>query len=192
MKLIFNLLVIFNFVLSQHLNFNKIEKSIIIPNINNNKIALFFSFQNNNNKLNKYFSSNIWLSENFGFNATIAPNIKEDIIDLYYNTSLSYIPEILSFDAFKTNLSFTIHRQRFYNLISYRWYDLKLVSNIILNKKNIVLCWIYFENIKNKHVIDLSFNKKLSKNIQSYFGSKFYQSNGKINFQPSIKIVVLL
>ena len=179
-----------NLVFSQNSQFNKIEKSLIVNSFTEEKISFFVSLQKNKNNLSKYFSTNVWLSENFGFNATISPNIDSNNLDLYYNTSFVYIPEILKKNIFKANLSFTIHRQRFYYYKSYRWFDFKLIYNLNINDNKFNFGWIYFEKRNEKHVFHFSYSKHSNKRIRTFLGFKLYKDLNKINFQPNIKIEI--
>tara|TARA_A100001011_G_C14265179_1_gene824317 strand:+ start:650 stop:1228 length:579 start_codon:yes stop_codon:yes gene_type:complete len=188
LKILINLLLLINLVISQNSDVKRIEKSLIINSFSEDKISFFVSFQKNKNNLSKYFSSNIWLSENFGFNTTISPNMESKNIDLYYNTSFVYVPEILKKKFSKANLSFTIHRQRFYYNNSYRWFDFKVMYNLNINDNKFNLGWIYFEKSGEKHGFIFSYCNHYNKRIRTFFGLKLYRDIGKINFQPNFKI----
>tara|TARA_B100000212_G_scaffold339113_1_gene316877 strand:- start:1216 stop:1794 length:579 start_codon:yes stop_codon:yes gene_type:complete len=188
LKIFINLLLLTNLVVTQDYQFKKIEKSLLINSFGEEKISFLVTLQQNKNNLSKYFSSNIWLSENFSINTTISPNIQYQNIDFYYNTSFIYVPEILKTNSHKANLSFTIHRQRFYFYNSYRWFDFKIIYNINIYDNKFNIGWIYFEKRENKHVFNFSFSKNLNKRIRTFFGLKLYKELEKINFQPNIKI----
>ena len=94
--LLLSLFLVISF--SQDSIINQIEKSIFFPNNDDHKIALCLSIQNFNNKLEKYISGNIWISDNLAINSSISPNSFNNDFNLYYNTSITYIPLIFKSD----------------------------------------------------------------------------------------------
>ena len=188
--LLLSLFLVISF--SQDSIINQIEKSIFFPNSDDHKIALCLSIQNFNNKLEKYISGNIWISDNLAINSSISPNSFNNDFNLYYNTSITYIPLIFKSDIFSSNLNFGMHRFRFYKKKSFRWYNFMLSTNFKFKNHNLILSWIYLSNIKKNHFIDISYKNKIYKNLFLFIGSKIYSEIHNLKFQPTIKLLTIL
>ena len=77
------------FCYSQNSIPNQIEKSIFFFNENDHKVSLGISFQNSNNTIDKYFSGNLWFSDNLAINSSLSSSSNNSDINLYYNNNLT-------------------------------------------------------------------------------------------------------
>jgi len=165
---------------------------MIFYNADDYKTSIGLRFQNINDHTNKYFSGSIWLSDNLAISSSLSNSSINSDINLYYNNSITYVPLIFPTNNISTKFNFGMHRIRFYQNKSYRWYNLSILSNFDFNKNKIVLSWHYITNIKNKHILTLAYKKLLYKKLNILIESKFYSLNKKIRIQPNLEFIINL
>ncbi len=169
---------------------HKIERSIFFFNENDHKTSLMVSFQKNE-QIEKYFSGNIWLSENLAINSSLSSSTKNYDINLYYNTSITYRPSNFKFKYFSGNLNLGMHTIRFYNYRSFKWYDFSFLLNSMLDNHKFYLAWNYYTHVKNKHIFHLAYKRLIYQNINILIGSKIYNESN-IVIQPFLKLMLNL
>ena len=179
------------FCYSQNSIPNQIEKSIFFFNENDHKVSLGISFQNSNNTIDKYFSGNLWFSDNLAINSSLSSSSNNSDINLYYNSSITYLPSSTIFKNFSTNINIGMHRVRLYKYRSFKWYDFSLLSSFKFNSHKILLAWNYLTHIKNKHLIHFSYKRMINDNVNLIIGSKIYRNNS-IKIQPHFRLMINL
>ena len=168
---------------------NQKEKTFSNFILKDSKVSIGLSFYNFDNSIVKNYFTSIWLSDNLSISSSFSSNISDSDVNLYYNHSIAYHPLMFNNNNIDSYFNFSMHRMRFYEGKSYRWYDYGISSNINYNNHKIILSWHYITEINDKYFFNFYYKKLIYNRMNILLGSKLFRENKKFIFQPNIKLI---
>ena len=144
------------------------------------------------NSIRTYYSGIWWVSPNLNISGTISPARFKNDINLYYQSSIGYIPQLKLLPWVDTSFNTGINRLRYLNEKNYRWYHAALYSSTEGENQFISAAWIYLFNKWHTHIFQIEYNRIMFEKFQISSGIKLWSEDFNIQFQPLIKLLVNL
>ncbi len=194
-KLIFQVVFLSNILSAQDIDADIYSGKISTFKINHYYESEFqFSgdFQEYDNTIRPYFSGKWWISPNLNVSGAFSPSENENDIQLYFQTSIGYIPQLILFPWTDTSFNAGIHRIKYFEEKNYRWYHAAFCFTKKLDNQFLSATWIYLFDEWHTHILQMEYYQNILDNFQFNVGFKISTTNSNSNFQPILGLLIHL